>query len=292
MIYDVNCKIPTINVHYDEAQRLKAYVVSGPHPTLSFEPMGMIVGIHRHPAVAYFSSRGPSTINNMVLKPDILRPSINRLGAHTMSPTSFEYMSGTSMACPHLLGIAAMLMSLHPTWSPAMIKSAIMTTSDWRDKTRMPIADHTGKRASLFVAGAGQVNGTRPADPGFVYDIQHRDYVKYVCGLGYEGWQVDQVIREPVDCAGIGIRGEQLNYPSFYVEVSSITKIITRTVMNVGRPGERYTLSLDQPPDARIHVYPNTLNFSHVRQNHSYIVHVTSTNPWRSLGEVAEGHLT
>ena len=72
-------------------------------------------------------------------QPDIAAPGIDILASYTPMKSltglkgdtlfsKFTVMSGTSMACPHVAGIAAYVKSFHPNWSPAAIKSAIMTT--------------------------------------------------------------------------------------------------------------------------------------------------------------------
>lgn len=80
-------------------------------------------------------------LNIPLLQPDITAPGVNILAAWTpkTSPTllpidsrsvNWNFDSGTSMSCPHISGIVALLKSAHPDWSPAMIKSAIMTTGN------------------------------------------------------------------------------------------------------------------------------------------------------------------
>jgi len=74
-----------------------------------------------------------------ILQPDITAPGVEILAAYSpdSSPTESEFdtrrvkysvLSGTSMACPHVAGVAAYVKTFHPQWSPSMIQSAIMTT--------------------------------------------------------------------------------------------------------------------------------------------------------------------
>lgn len=81
------------------------------------------------PKVASFSSRGPSRDYPDIIKPDIAAPGSNILAAAAAAKgDSYVFMSGTSMAAPHIAGVVALLKGLHPDWSPAAVKSAIITS--------------------------------------------------------------------------------------------------------------------------------------------------------------------
>ena len=81
-----------------------------------------------------FSSRGPGPIED-ILKPDVTAPGINILAGNSpdavnsVAGESFSFRSGTSMSAPHVAGVAALLREAHPEWTPAAIKSALMTTA-------------------------------------------------------------------------------------------------------------------------------------------------------------------
>lgn len=116
-----------------------------------------------------FSSRGPGVGN--VLKPDIAAPGVNilaqgyGLGTGEERHLGFGQVSGTSMAAPHVTGAAALLKQIHPDWSPAWIKSALMSTSKY-----LGIYNENGTPAQPLDMGAGRLDLTNAADPGVILD--------------------------------------------------------------------------------------------------------------------------
>lgn len=90
----------------------------------------------------------------------------------------FALISGTSMAAPHIAGIAALIKQKHPAWSPAAIKSALMTTSTTIDRAERPIQAQQFSEteamklvaATPFDYGSGHINPRAALDPGLIFD--------------------------------------------------------------------------------------------------------------------------
>ncbi|KAL8543838.1 hypothetical protein ACS0TY_004406 [Phlomoides rotata] len=271
--------LPATHVSYASGLKIKAYTNSTGTPLATILFKGTVIGDPLAPVVASFSSRGPSVTTPGILKPDIIAPGVNILAAWPVSiepNTDFNLDSGTSMSCPHLSGVTALLKSAHPNWSPAAIKSAIMTTADVVNLEGNPILDQTLTPADFFATGAGHVNPSKAGDPGLVYDIAADDYIPYLCGLGYTDEQVGIIVRKTVKCTSKISQG-QLNYPSFSVTLGS-SQTFTRTVMNVGEAVSGYSVKIIAPPGVSVSVKPEKLNFTSVNQKETYYATFTRTN--------------
>ncbi|KAK7345374.1 hypothetical protein VNO77_15978 [Canavalia gladiata] len=233
------------------------------------------------PYVASFSSRGPQSITFNILKPDLTAPGVDILAGYSKLTTItgyfednrhnvFNIMSGTSMACPHATAAAAYVKSFHPDWSPASIKSALMTTA-----TPMKIKDDTAELGS----GSGQINPVRALNPGLLYNISMKSYIAFLCYEGYNSTNIGVLIgTKNFDCSNIessqGTDG--INYPSMHVQIipanSSISAKFYRSVTNVGFSNSIYKAKVTAPKGLSITVIPNILKFSGLNQELSFKV--------------------
>jgi subtilisin family serine protease len=120
--------------------------------------------------VATFSSAGPTPFDQR-LKPDISAPGVAILSSVPSSssnePAGWTILDGTSMSTPAVAGAAALLLEAHPEWTPAVVKSALMTTA------HPALVDAAGTReASPLTGGAGLVDVSAANAPGIVTEPQ------------------------------------------------------------------------------------------------------------------------
>ena len=205
--------------------------------------------------ISDFSSRGPNGGALDLIKPDVSAPGSSILAA--TSPASqdgeeFQILSGTSMASPHVAGAFALIKQANPNWSPAMARSALMTTG------RQGLLKTFGDEPSIpFDIGAGEILPTRALYPGLVYDAGTLDYVAFSCANNYP--LVDPEICNLLKNAGFSDDASELNLPSIAISSLFGTKTISRTVTNVGRGYKLYMVAVDAPPGVDVSVSPQSM---------------------------------
>jgi subtilisin family serine protease len=204
-----------------------------------------------------FSARGPAPVQD-ILKPDVTAPGINILAgftpdaANSVAGENFAYITGTSMATPHVAGVAALLRHAHPDWSPAMIKSALMTTA------RQDVNQQDGTTpANPFDFGSGHIVPNDANDPGLVYDVTDDEYDAFACGTASPA--VDQVRCDDLAAGGLSFGSEDLNQPSITVSRLANSQTVSRRVTNVGDEAETYVASVSSPIETTVNVVPSSL---------------------------------
>ncbi|KAK1584185.1 hypothetical protein Q3G72_030617 [Acer saccharum] len=257
------------------------------------------------PVIAYFSSRGPSNSRN-ILKPDIVAPGVDILAAwmgndtqealQGKEPPLFNVISGTSMSCPHVSGIAANVKHQNPSWSPSAIRSAIMTTSTQNNNKKAAITTDSGSIATPYDFGAREISPTAPLQPGLVYEIDTIDYLNFVCYSGYNISNIKVIattIPKNFTCpeeSSIDLISN-INYPSISISGFKESRTVTRTATNVAGDDESsYVISTNAPKGISVKVNPDKLQFSKNGQKLSYQVTFSSTGS--SLKEDLFGSIT
>src|SRR5216683_3606017 len=133
--------------------------------------------------LARFSSIGPPLLQvpgvgvgqpQDKIKPDVVAPGVNVYSSipsfSCASPPCFAFFQGTSMATLHVAGSAALLIQLHPNWSPEQIKSALVNSAHRPVKSfstgnalKNPMVRGGGR---IDLAAASQVTATLEAGSG------------------------------------------------------------------------------------------------------------------------------
>jgi subtilisin family serine protease len=265
--------VPTVHVDSAAADALHAYAATA-GATVTLED-GNTADLPSPPTpqVAGFSSRGPILADGGdILKPDIAAPGVGILAAYANSESQdgqYALLSGTSMASPHIAGLAALYLGEHPEATPAEIKSAMMTTAYHTvDGSGAPVTDP-------FAQGAGQVDPTRYFDPGMLFLNDVDDWYGYAEAITGLDLGVDTV------------SPSQLNLPSISVGALAGSETITRTA-TATRAGT-FTAAPVSIPGIDVVVSPSTLEFGAAGDTLDYTVTFTRTDA--PLDEFATGQL-
>ncbi|XP_031259152.1 subtilisin-like protease SBT3.5 isoform X2 [Pistacia vera] len=275
---------PCVEVDYEVGTQILFYIRSTKSPLVKLSPSRTFVGKPLLAKVAFFSSRGPNSIAPAILKPDITAPGVNILAAtsplHRLADNGYVLFSGTSMATPHVSGIVALVKALHPDWSPAAIKSALITTARRNGPSGFPIFAEGSpqKLANPFDFGGGIVNPNEAADPGLIYDMNTADYIYYLCAMEYNNTDISRLTGQPTMCPDPKPSMLDINLPSITIPSLRNSVTITRTVTNVGNSKSVYRAVIEHLFGTMISVQPNVLVFNATNQKISFRVTISTSH--------------
>ncbi|KAM1401560.1 hypothetical protein ACFX1X_028740 [Malus domestica] len=275
--------LPAASFSSKDFDLVKSYVNSTGKPRAKL-PKSEVIKDLAAPTVASFSSRGPNFILPEIIKPDITAPGVDILAAYSpVAPLTesvedrrhvkYSFLSGTSMSCPHAAGVAAYIKTFHPNWSPAAIKSSIMTTAG-------PVNSTDGSYwPGVFSYGSGHINPLKALNPGLVYETSKDDYIKLLCSILDES-KVRLISGDKRPCpARTGKKwAKDLNYPSLAGKVvtqSSFSIQFQRTVKNVGHANSTYKAKTISKPGVNIKVVPQVLSFKSLNEKKTFNVTVS-----------------
>ncbi|XVF05434.1 hypothetical protein REPUB_Repub05bG0172000 [Reevesia pubescens] len=273
---------PTTALNVPNYVLASSYVNSTKNPVAEILRSETITDLYS-PVVAQFSSLGPNWIVPDILKPDITAPGVNILAAYSPiarpseadgDKRQFKYnvLSGTSMSCPHVAGIAAYVKTFHSDWSPSAIQSALMTTARAMSRSKNQLGE--------LSYGSGHVNPIKAIDPGLVFEAFKEDYIKLMCSLGYSPDNIKQVSGDKSSCpkSSENVPPKDLNYPSLTASVPTNESFIVsfhRTVKNVGVANSTYKAKVSPNPKLNVKVVPEVLSFKALKEKKSFKVTVS-----------------
>lgn len=197
--------LPATHIDFYEYQDLLAFEAAAPGNVITGTLQGAYLAIDNSygDIMASFSSRGPNRAIPDLIVPSVTAPgraiwAAYHQGSGGDGDYTFNVIQGTSMSSPHAAGTAALMVALHPDWSPAQVQSALMSTS------LVDIYNDDGLNpATPFAMGAGRIQVNEAAQAGFVLDITEAEYVGANPANGGEPQQLNNASLGDGNCVGI-----------------------------------------------------------------------------------------
>jgi len=178
--------LPAVHIGAADAQVLKNWLDSGTVQTATISGYRLDEAQANGDIMAASSSRGPNIVPS-ILKPDVTAPGTDILAAVESqagfpgAPPEYDFLSGTSMASPHAAGIGALVLALHPDWTPAEVQSAIMTAAVNQDGM---LQEDGTTPASPFDRGSGRAYAAAAVQAGLLLDETADDFTNSNPSLG------------------------------------------------------------------------------------------------------------
>lgn len=164
--------LPAIHVALADGQAIKQWLASGSGQQATISASSPAPSAAVADVVADFSSRGSAKPYADWIKPDLAAPGVNIYAAYSEDllynedtfPTPYTFLSGTSMASPHVAGALALIAAAHPDWTPAEAQSAIVATA-------LPdLRNSNGSAAGFYDGGNGRLRVDAAVNAGLVLD--------------------------------------------------------------------------------------------------------------------------
>ncbi len=250
--------IPAVMIGQADGNLILAEFDAGNDVTIVLDKSFLLTTDDTGNVIATFSARGPAPVAD-ILKPDVTAPGVNILAGWTPDTANaapgenFAFLSGTSMSTPHVAGVAALLLQAHPDWTPAALKSALMTSARQDLRSSGGLAD-----ANPLEFGAGHIVPNDAIRPGLVYDVSDDEIDAFACGTASPA--VSAARCDALTAAGLSFAAADLNQPSITLSRLINSQTVSRRVTNLSDEPGAYTVSVSAPPGITIDVSPTSLS--------------------------------
>ncbi|TPH17115.1 S8 family serine peptidase [Litorilituus lipolyticus] len=205
-LYSINYPVPGIQIDEQDGKSLKEWMdnISTPEVTIS---AGMALSDDANANILNpSSSRGPYSDYPQLMVPHVAAPGTDIYAAYSdfmpfsnnPAPSDFSFLSGTSMAAPHVAGAAALLSQVRPDWSASQMQSALMMTAN---PSMLKEDRETG--ADVWDRGSGMIRVDQAVNSPLILDITQDEYLNSDPAEGNDFSQLNTAYIVEPNCAGI-----------------------------------------------------------------------------------------